>query len=299
MTPGRPCPHSAVRGANAQDRSSPDDESSIWSSQCPKTHADTDHNEERDNETCPVRPSVARHRRDPFPVSTWTTDGDQRPLPANGDTGITGPVHDEEPRSYRFLQVFDLFSILGSRPPRAGSTKVIGIDGHGGSGKSTVASELSGRLGAGIVHTDDFASWENPKDWWPLLIEQIFEPLRSGARTLSYTRSQWWPGHEPEPVVNQPVTDVLIVEGVGSLRREFRRYLSVAILVVTPREVCMTRGISRDAAMGARELVLETWNRWFDDELGYMARDEPEKFADIVLDGTVPFGDQLISEGSR
>ena len=86
--------------------------------------------------------------------------------------------------------MFDLESTLGSRHSRAGSTKVIGIDGHGGSGKSTLAAHLGERLRAEIVHTDDFASWDNPKDWWPLLIERIFEPLKSRGRTLSYPRSQ-------------------------------------------------------------------------------------------------------------
>ncbi len=192
--------------------------------------------------------------------------------------------------------MLDLESILESRPPRAGSTKVIGIDGHGGSGKSTLAVHLGGRLGAAIVHTDDFASWDNPKDWWPLIIERIFEPMKSGERTLNYPRSKWWPGHEPEPVVDQSVTTVLILEGVGSLRREFRQFLSVAIFVDAPREVCIERGITRDAAMGTKEEVLKRSNRYFDDELGYMARDEPEQFADIVLDGTVPFEEQLTSE---
>jgi uridine kinase len=195
--------------------------------------------------------------------------------------------------------VFDLESILASRPPRAGSTKVIGIDGHGGSGKSTLATYVGGRLGAEIVHTDDFASWENPKHWWPLVIERIFEPLKVGARSLSYPRSQCWPGHQPEPVIDQPVTAALILEGVGSLRREFRPHLSVALFVDAPREVCIERGIARDAAMGTEAAVLERWNGWFDDELGYMARDEPEHFADMVIDGTVPLGDQLISDASR
>jgi uridine kinase len=195
--------------------------------------------------------------------------------------------------------VFDLESILESRPARAGTTKVIGIDGHGGSGKSTLAALLSGRLGAGVVHTDDFASWDNPKDWWPLVMELIFEPLKSGVRTLSYPRSQWWPGHKNDPVVDQLVTDALILEGVGSLRREFRQFLSVAIFVDASREICIERGITRDAAMGTKEEVLQRWNRWFDDELGYMTRDEPEGFADIVLDATVPFEQQLISEDAR
>ena len=189
--------------------------------------------------------------------------------------------------------MFDLESILESRDPRAGSTRVIGIDGHGGSGKSTLAEYLSEQLTAGIVHTDDFASWDNPKDWWPLLIERIFEPLTSGVRTLSYPRSQWWPGHKPEAVVDQPVTAVLILEGVGSLRREFRPFLSVAIFVGATRRVCIERGTTRDAAMGTREAILERWNSWFDDELGYMARDEPEQFADIIIDGTVPFENQI------
>ena len=195
--------------------------------------------------------------------------------------------------------MFDLKSVLDSRLPRAGSTKVIGIDGHGGSGKSTLAAHLDGRLGAGIVHTDDFANWDNPKDWWPLLIERIFEPLQLGERTLNYPRSQWWPEHKPEPVVDQKVTAVLILEGVGSLRREFRHFLSVAIFIDAPREVCMERGITRDAALGTREEVLNRWTRYFDDELGYMAHDEPEQFADIILDGTLPFEEQLIFEEPR
>ena len=59
-----------------------------------------------------------------------------------------------------------------------------------------------------------------------------------------------------------------------------------------PREVC----IKRDAAMGTHAELLKRWNRYFDDELGYMERDEPEQFVDFVLDGTVPFEEQLIPE---
>ncbi len=194
--------------------------------------------------------------------------------------------------------MFALEPILESRPARAGSIKVIGIDGHGGSGKSTLARYLAGHLDAAIVHTDDFASWDNPKDWWPLLFEYVFDPLRSVVQTLNYPRSQWWPGHVPEPVVDQLITDALILEGVGSLRQEFRQCLSVAVFVDAPRQVCIERGTTRDAAMGSREAVLERWNQWFDDELAYMARNDPEGYADIVVDGTAPFEDQFLCEDS-
>jgi uridine kinase len=58
------------------------------------------------------------------------------------------------------------------------ATRIVAIDGLGGSGKSTLAEHLSIALGgAEIIHTDDFASWENPIDWWPQLIEKVLEPV--------------------------------------------------------------------------------------------------------------------------
>ncbi len=189
--------------------------------------------------------------------------------------------------------MFDLDAALEQRGAIGGSTKIVGIDGHGGAGKSTLARYVADRMQIETVHTDDFASWDNPKDWWPLVIEQVLEPIRTGARTLSYQRSQWWPGHRPEPVVDQPVTDVVVLEGVGSLRREFRPYLSVALFVDAPREVCIARGTARDAALGSKEEIVARWNQWFDDEVGYMARDDPQSFADVVVDGARPFEDSL------
>ena len=89
-----------------------------------------------------------------------------------------------------------------------GSTVFIAVDRYGGSGKSTLASWLSERLSAEIVHADDFASWEDRINWWPLVIERVFEPIKNGAKVLNYLRSKWWGNHHPEPALNQPVTDI-------------------------------------------------------------------------------------------
>lgn len=60
-------------------------------------------------------------------------------------------------------------------------TRIVAIDGRGGAGKSTLAARLSELLGgAPVVHTDDFASWDNPIDWWPELLAQVLEPLARG-----------------------------------------------------------------------------------------------------------------------
>ena len=98
-------------------------------------------------------------------------------------------------------------------PQRDLPNKFLAIDGHGGSGKSTLAGILADKLGAEIIRIDDFASWDNPLNWWPLLIEYVFEPISKGARILSYPRSKWWVDHHPDPMVDQPVTDVMILEG--------------------------------------------------------------------------------------
>lgn len=172
---------------------------------------------------------------------------------------------------------------------------LIAIDGHGGSGKSTLANLLADRLQAQIIHTDDFASWDNPLNWWPLLIERVFEPLKNGEKALNYPRSKWWDTHNPEPVVNQPVTSIMILEGVSALRKELRPYISYGIFVDTPLEVCLQRGFERDRGQDSKsdEEIQEMWREWYKNEEGYIERDDPKDFADLIIDGTKPFEEQI------
>jgi hypothetical protein len=79
--------------------------------------------------------------------------------------------------------------LIASKQPKVGGIFFIAVDGHGGSGKSTLAKQLSEKLNAEIIHTDDFASWDNPLNWWSLVIKRVFEPIKSGSKTLSYPRS--------------------------------------------------------------------------------------------------------------
>jgi uridine kinase len=187
-----------------------------------------------------------------------------------------------------------LLEIIATKKPKVGQTLFIAIDGHGGSGKSTLAKWLSAKLEAEIIRTDDFASWDNPLNWWPLVIERVFRPIQNGAATLSYPRSKWWENHTPEPVVNQPVTPIMILEGVSSSRSEFRDYMSSSIFVDAPKEICLQRGIERDSSTGKTKEELEkTWRAWFEEEDKYMQRDDPKTHACLIVDGTVPFEEQI------
>jgi uridine kinase len=178
--------------------------------------------------------------------------------------------------------------------PKAGNTRFVAIDGHGGSGKSTLAKLLSEQLKAEIIQTDDFASWDNPENWWPLLIESVFKPIENGVKVLNYPRSKWWETHSPELVINQPITEIMILEGVTSLRKVFRSYISFGIFVDAPLDVCLRRGFERDRGQDGKpdEEIKRMWEEWYKKEEVYIKRDNPKEHADLILDGTKPFKGQ-------
>jgi uridine kinase len=158
--------------------------------------------------------------------------------------------------------------------------KIIAIDGHGGAGKSTLARQLAKEFNAEVLHTDDFASWNKPPDWWKRIVDEIFEPIKAGAKTLNYECGSWAPDHHPVPVKDQPVTPIMFLEGVSSARKEFRPYLTYVIWVETPIELCLKRGLERDG-----KDMLENWQKWFAEEDEYIVRDNPIEYSDIKVSG--------------
>nr|BFE72260.1 hypothetical protein GCM10020092_055610 [Actinoplanes digitatis] len=55
--------------------------------------------------------------------------------------------------------------------------RIVGVDGPSGTGKSHLASRLSGLLGAPVIEIDDFVSWDCFDGWWPRFDEQVLSPL--------------------------------------------------------------------------------------------------------------------------
>jgi uridine kinase len=170
-----------------------------------------------------------------------------------------------------------LAAIRSSAVPKGMATRVVAIDGPGGAGKSTLSERLARELRAQIVHTDDFASWENPVDWWPELIERVLEPLADG-QTARYTPTCWG-GPPGDQIVIEP-GEFLILEGVTASREAFRPYLAYSIWIETPRELRLKRGIGRDG-----EGMREQWRKWMAGEDRYVEREHLADHADLVLPG--------------
>jgi uridine kinase len=175
-----------------------------------------------------------------------------------------------------------LRAIRAARAPEGVATRIIAIDGPGGAGKTTLAAWLAEQLPASaVIHTDDFASWDNPVDWWPELIEHALKPLAAGA--VARYQPAAWGGEARAPIVIEPGQTVLL-EGVSAARNAFRPYLAYTIWVETDRSVRLQRGIDRDGE-GSRA----QWERWMEEEDDYVARERPAEHVDVVLRGDEGF----------
>lgn len=181
-----------------------------------------------------------------------------------------------------------LRKILNAKAPNHIPVKFVAVDGFGGAGKTVLAQILSKKLDAEIIQTDDFASYDNPLDWWGEMVEKVFEPVKSGAKSLKYSKSSWYKNRKPI-TVKQKVTPIMIIEGVSASRIEFRPYLAYSIWVETPPAICIKRGVDRDKKnlKGQTEVqILANWQKWHAYELDYVNRDNPKENADIIIDGT-------------
>jgi uridine kinase len=171
-----------------------------------------------------------------------------------------------------------LDQVKSARAPVGVATRLIAIDGPGGAGKTSLATWLGKELDAPVVHTDEFASWEDTVNWWPELIERVLEPLAAGEPARYQPTS--WAGEKHEPVVLDPGVGTVILEGVTATRRAFRPYLAYSIWIETERTLRLQRGIARDG-----ELAREQWERWMAEEDRYIAAERPAAHADAVLRG--------------
>jgi len=172
-----------------------------------------------------------------------------------------------------------LAGIAFAQAPLDMRTKVIAVDGLGGAGKSTLATQLAAVLGAPVIHTDDFASWDDPLGWWPRLLEQVLDPL-AHDQPAHYQRYNWGTKGLAE-WIEVPPAEHIILEGVSASREAFQPHLAFSIWVETPREERLRRGLERDGAE-----ALQLWEKWMEIEDEYVEREHPQRRADCVISGT-------------
>jgi uridine kinase len=168
--------------------------------------------------------------------------------------------------------------------PRSRLTKIVAIDGLGGSGKSELAARLADKLGgAPVVRTDDFAR-PGLRGWdWRRLQAQVLTPIAANEQGR-YQRYDWSTDRLAE-WHTIPVGGTLIVEGVSSLRHELGKYWDLAIWVCAPYQLRLSRGVHRDG-----ESMRAQWaDVWMPEEQEYLEAQRPDEKADVIVDGSRPY----------
>jgi uridine kinase len=178
---------------------------------------------------------------------------------------------------HRGTTILDLAARLRGLPPSLGPVRLIGVDGHAGSGKSTFAGHVAAALGgAPVLHLDDIASHEQLFEWTDRLMTEVIQPLARGE-SAHYTPYDWRARTftAPRPL---PAAPVVVLEGVGAGRRALRPHLALLLWMELPREESWTRGRLRD---GAEQW--DFWDGWVTAERAHFAEDPSRPHADLLV----------------
>lgn len=151
---------------------------------------------------------------------------------------------------------------------------LVGIGGHGGAGKTTLARMIPG---AQIVSTDEF--WDGEAFDIERLSNEVVTPLSLGA--VAHFASYDWATREQRGLRTVEPAGVVVVEGVCALHRTLRSAYAVRVWVEAPYDVRLERGVARDG-----EAARTTWvDVWMPSEDRYVERDDPVSSAHVIVDG--------------
>jgi hypothetical protein len=171
-----------------------------------------------------------------------------------------------------------------------GAVTIVAVDGHGASGKTTIAQQLCAVSGASLVHTDDFFSSDpSPTDdkaerslasYYDVarLRAQALVPLKAGREAV-FARFDWDSGVLSPETVRVPASGLVILEGVFSGAPGLADLVDKAIYVQTPEPERLGRLHSRVAP--------DEWDwEWLRAEKAYFSLTRPPESFDLVIRGT-------------
>lgn len=184
-------------------------------------------------------------------------------------------------------------------------TVLVGIDGLGGAGKSTISEWIADDFRSRdypvfILHIDDFihprAVRYNPNvpEWkcyyelqwrYDYLIRNVLQPLRNGQDFDQ--QIEFYDKANDSYILEQitiPVGSVVILEGVFLQRKELQGLFDDMIYLDLPEEIRLQRVLKRDGYIGSQEQIREKYEtRYFPAERFYIREYHPAQQADYVI----------------
>lgn len=179
----------------------------------------------------------------------------------------------------------EIVARIQASPPRLGNTRLTVIDGPAASGKTTVSHKIAEAVGANLFHVDELLEgWSGLSRLWPRLREEVLEPISIGRPGVF--RVWDWDLDQLGQLSEVPVSEFLVIEGVGIGHREVDQFASLKIWVEAPKDLRIKRGLQRDG-----EEAADLWNRWIPEETALHEAHSTRDRSDILIDGTSPLLD--------
>jgi hypothetical protein len=167
---------------------------------------------------------------------------------------------------------------------RCGSARpaVVAVDGHGSSGKTSLAERLMSRLpSAAVLHTDDLAWQQGVFTWDGLLRDSVLPVVRAGE-PLDYQPPQWQARSRTGSITLPGSLAYLLVEGVGASQPSIRDQFDLVLWVETDEPTRLARDLHR---LAAGEMSPEDYASWMAEENAYTTRERPWEHADLIVYG--------------
>lgn len=184
-------------------------------------------------------------------------------------------------------------------------TTIIGIDGLGGAGKTTIANLLNIELKCNgynpvVLHIDDFIHTRNirynesKEEWdcyyniqwrYDYLIREILAPIKEGSAIGK--QIEIYDKENDIYILEQikiPKGSILLLEGVFLQKKEIKEYFDYMIYMDVSKSIRTNRVIDRDKYIGNLEDIKSKYNRrYFPAEDKYIEEYSPVENADFVL----------------
>lgn len=182
-------------------------------------------------------------------------------------------------------------------------TLVVGIDGLGGAGKSTLSEKLCQLLrrdhAVALFHIDDFihpravryndgyAAWEcyYTLQWrYDYLLDAVVNPIKCGdfiGKVELYDKDNDTYFFND---VSVPVGSIVIIEGIFLQRPELDGAFDYVVFIDVPEKTRLDRVLERDGYIGTKAEIREKYdNRYFPAERYYAEMCVPSEKADYII----------------
>lgn len=182
---------------------------------------------------------------------------------------------------------------------------VIGIDGLGGAGKSTLVNLIKLQLQdenyySHVLHIDDFIHpkqirYDTSKEEWycyyilqwrlDYIVNEILSPIKNGS--IIDKQIELYDRENDRYIIQQifiPRGHILMLEGIFLQRKELKDFLDFIVYLDVPKEVRLNRVLARDGYMGGLEDIKTKYEkRYFPAEEKYILEYSPIENADFVI----------------